>query len=70
MVATARPAVAAVDQPPGDHRGDEGVAVGGHACCRGQLLGRDVLLEEAARPGLESVVDVLVEIERGQDDDL
>jgi hypothetical protein len=34
-----------------------------------QLLGRVVLQDEAAGPGAEGFVDVLIEVERGQDQD-
>ena len=58
-----------LDEAPGDGRGEEGVvpADGDHGV--GQLLGREVLEQEAFRAGPEGVVDVIVEVESGEDDD-
>ncbi|MCO5556220.1 hypothetical protein L7F22_009766 [Adiantum nelumboides] len=53
------------DQPPGDRRGQHGVAVGGGADGLDDPLGRGVLEQEPARPGAQRPHDVLVGVERG-----
>jgi hypothetical protein len=58
-----------LDQPPGDGGGEEGVAGGDDADGVGELLGADVLDQEAAGAGLHGLVDVLVEVEGGEDED-
>jgi hypothetical protein len=45
---------------------DQSVAPGNHPHGGDQILGDDVLQEEAARPGAQGVVDVLIEIEGRQ----
>ena len=52
-----------------DARGEERVAGGDRADRRDELLGRVVLEHEAARAGAQRLVDVLVEVERRQDQD-
>lgn len=56
-------------QAAGDGGREKGVAGADRADGRGQLLGRDVLEEEAAGPGGQCRVDVTVEVEGGEDDD-
>ena len=57
------------DHAPRDGRREQRVA-GGDGADRGeQLLGRVVLEHEAARAGAQRLVDVLVEVERRQDQD-
>jgi hypothetical protein len=59
----------ALDQAPGDGRGEQGVA-GAHQTQRGhQMLRGDVLEQEAAGARGERGVDVLVEIVGRQDED-
>ena len=58
-----------LDEALGDGRGEEGVVPAGGDHCVGELLGREVLEQEAVRAGPEGVVDVLVEVESGEDDD-
>ena len=56
-------------QPPGDGRREQRVAAA-HQPDRGdQVLGGDVLEQEAAGPGGQRGVHVLVQVERGQHDD-
>ena len=56
-------------QPPGDGRREQRVAAP-HQPHRGdQVLGGDVLEQEAAGPGGQRRVHVLVQVERGQHDD-
>jgi len=50
----------------GDGRRDQGVAGGDDVDGGDQLLRRDVLEQEAAGAGAERIVDVLVEVERGE----
>ena len=58
-----------LDQAPGDGRREQRVA-GPHQPDRGdQVLGGDVLEQEAAGPGGQRRVHVLVQVERGQHDD-
>ena len=56
-----------LDEPAGDLRREQRVAVGDDAHRREQLLGQRVLEQEAARAGAQRFEHVLVEIERGQD---
>ena len=58
-----------LDHAPGDRRREERVAGGDGADRREQLLGRVVLEHEPARAGAQRLVDVLVEVERRQDQD-
>ena len=53
-----------VQQPPGDRRGDHGVAAGDHPDRGEQLLRRDVLEQEPARPGPERREHVLARCRR------
>ena len=57
------------DQPPGDGRGQQRVARGDDADAGGQLLGRDVLEQEAAGARPQRLVDVLVEVEGREHED-
>src|SRR5918996_1794619 len=57
-----------LDKPAGDRRCEERVAGGDGADGVGELLGADVLEEEAAGTGLHGLVDVLVRVESGQDE--
>ncbi len=50
-------------------RGQERLSGGDDAHRFEQRLGRSVLEQEPARPGLERVVDVFVQVERRQDED-
>ena len=59
-----------LDEPTGDRGGEEGIS-----CCDdpdgvGELLGTDVLDEEAAGARLHGLVDVLVEVEGREDEDV
>ena len=58
-----------LDQAAGDRGGEQRVAGGDDADGLGELLGPDVLEQEAAGAGLHRLVDVLVEVERRQDQD-
>ena len=58
-----------LDQPAGDRGGEQRVAVADHPDGGDQVLGRDVLEQEAAGPRGQRRVDILVQVERGQDDD-
>jgi hypothetical protein len=58
------------DQAAGDARGEQGVAAGGDPHRADQILRLGVLEQEAARAGPQRLVDVIVGLERGQDDDL
>ena len=58
------------DQAAGDRRVEQGPAVGDGADRRSELLGWDVLEDEPARPGPQGAIDVLVGVERGEDDHL
>ena len=51
-----RAAAVVLDQPPGNRRGEEGLAVGHRAHGPGQLLAAGVLEQEAARAGLQRVI--------------
>jgi hypothetical protein len=64
-----RPAAEVLDQPAGDGGGEQGLACGHRAHGAGQLLAARVLEQEAAGAGLQRVVDVLVQVERGQHQD-
>jgi hypothetical protein len=55
------------DEAPGDRRGQEGVSGGDHADRVRELGGLAVFEQESARTGTEGVKDILIEIERGQD---
>ena len=55
-----------VEQLAGDGRGQQRIAGGDHADRADELLGRDVLGDEAAGAGAQRLDDVLVETERRQ----
>ena len=55
-----------LDQPPGDRRGEQRVALGDRVDRGQEVLGRDVLEQEAAGAGDERVEHVLVEVEGGE----
>src|SRR3954447_13369640 len=57
------------DKPREHSRCEHGVARGSGADCFDELFPSHVLEQERARAGAQGVVDVLVEIERRQDDD-
>ena len=57
------------EQPDGDAGCDQRVAVGGGVDGLGEQLGSGVLEQEPAGAGLERAVDVLVEVEGGDDHD-
>ena len=57
------------EQPGGDARGDERVAVGGGVDGLGEQRRAGVLEQEAPGAGPQRGVDVLVEVEGGDDDD-
>ena len=57
------------DERPRDARGQQGVAGGDDPDGVEQVLRWRVLQEEAAGPGPQGVVDVLVEVEGGEDED-
>ena len=57
------------DEAAGDAGCEEGIALADHPYCGGELLGRGVFEQKSAGAGLEGVVDVLVEVERRQDED-
>jgi hypothetical protein len=57
------------DEAARDGGGEKGVAGGDGADGVGELLGADVLDEKAAGAGLHGLVDVLVEVEGGEDED-
>src|SRR6201999_2242591 len=59
-----------VEQLTGHRRRELGIARGHRADRGDQLLDRRVLEEEAACPGPQGFEDVLVEAERGEDQDL
>src|ERR1700730_16793559 len=59
----------ALDQPTGDRWGEQRVAGRHQSDGRDQLLGRDVLEEEAAGTDAQGGVNILVEIEGRQHDD-
>src|SRR5512132_243054 len=65
-----RPARELTDQPPGDRWRQKGIAGGDDPYRRHQLLRRSVLQKEPAGAGAERIVNVLVEIERREDQDL
>jgi hypothetical protein len=56
-----------LDEPAGDVGGEQGVAGGDVAHGGGQLAGPDRLEQEAAGARAHRLVDVLVEVEGGQD---
>src|SRR5580704_8550377 len=56
-------------QSAGDGRREQGVARADRAHRGDELLGGDIVEQEAAGTGGERGVDVLVEVERGEDDD-
>jgi hypothetical protein len=58
-----------LDQPPGDRRREEGIAVRHGADGADEMLGGDILEQEAHGAGLERRADVLIEMERREDDD-
>jgi hypothetical protein len=58
----------AFHQAAGDRRGQQGVAGADHPDGGHQVLGRDVLEQEAAGPGGQRGVHVVVQVEGGQDD--
>jgi hypothetical protein len=53
-----------LDKALGDRRGEQRLALRDDADACGELLGRHVLEQEAARAGSQRLVDVLVEVER------
>ncbi len=59
-----------VQQPARDARGEHRLTGGHHTDRLHQLVGRGVLEQEAARPGLQRLHHVLVEVERRQHQDL
>jgi len=59
----------ALDEAAGDRGGEQRVAGSDELDGADQVLRRDVLDQEPACPGGQGRVDVLVEVERGQDDD-
>ena len=59
-----------VDQPDRDRRREQCVSRGGVLNGRDQVLAGGVLEQEAARPGAQCLVDVVVEVEGGEHDDL
>jgi hypothetical protein len=61
-------AAGALDEPPDDRRGEQGVARGGGPDRADVLVAAQVLEREAACALLQSGVDVLVEVECGQHD--
>jgi hypothetical protein len=65
-----RPAHELLDHPPRHRRRQQRVALRHCADACDELLGRDVLEEEAARAGPQRVVDVLVHVERREHHDL
>ena len=69
MAAGRRPPGVVLDDPPGDGRGQQGVAGGHHPHRVHQLLGRGVLEQEPAGPGPERLEDVVVALEGGEDHD-
>src|SRR5205823_3171466 len=58
-----------LDQPPRDGRSEQRLAGGDYAHGLRELLWADVLEQKTARAGLHRLVDVLVEIESGEDED-
>jgi hypothetical protein len=54
--------------PLRDSGGEKRISAGHRAYGGDQLLGRVVLEDEAARPGPEGLVDLLIQIERGEDE--
>ena len=58
-----------LDDAPGHRRREQCVARRHRSDCRQQLLGRIVLQHEAAGPRRQGLDDVLVEVERREDDD-
>ncbi len=59
----------ALDEPAGDAGGEEGIAGGDDPHGVEDVFGSGVFEEEAARSAAQRLVDVVVEIERGQHDD-
>src|SRR5829696_5605906 len=57
------------DQAPGDLRGEQSLARGDDTNCRDELLSGVVLEHEAARAGAQRLVDILVEIKGGENED-
>ena len=57
-----------LDQPPGQPGGEDTIAGGDSSDGRHQLGWRDVLEQEAARPGAQRGEHVLVEVERREDE--
>ena len=57
------------EEPSGDAGGNEGVAVGRRVDCLYEKFGTGVFQQEPAGACLEGTVDVLVEVEGGDDDD-
>ena len=58
-----------LDHAPGDRGREQRIAARDDHDRLDELLGRRVLEHEAARAGAQRLVDVLVEVERGQDQD-
>ena len=69
LFALGRPACVVLDQPARDRGREERVAGGDHADGLSELVGAGVLEQEAAGAGAEGLVDVVVEVERRQDQD-
>ena len=59
----------AFDEPAGDAGGEEGIAGGDDPHGVEDVFGSGVFEEEAARSAAQRLVDVVIEIERGQHDD-
>jgi hypothetical protein len=57
------------EQPARDPGSDDRIPIGDRADGRQQLAGRGVLEQEAAGTGPQARVDILVEVEGGEDDD-
>jgi hypothetical protein len=58
-----------IEEPPGDPRRHHRVAAGHRADGPGQLVQGNVLQHEAAGPGAQGGEGVLVQVERGEDED-
>jgi hypothetical protein len=57
------------DEPPGDGGGEQRVALGDAVQGCGKLLRREILQQESVGVRAERLIDVLVKVEGGQDDD-
>ena len=58
-----------LDQPPGDRRREQRLALGDHVDAGHELVGRHVLQQEPAGAGAKGLVDVLVQVEGGEHED-